>query len=172
MHRSYALFTAIIFSFFCLIICLLPLQQINTTHRPTIGSVMPPITASLLHQPEHKQLIALSSAQITLIHIWSSWCSTCRHELPFLRSLAADTRWRLIGIYYKDVIEQARAIDLAANIFAESYIDYDGQLGFSLGVFATPETWIINQQGILIDRIIGELNPRRWQAIVTQHHLS
>ena len=40
--------------------------------------------------------------------------------------------------------------------------DPDGRIGMELGVYATPETFLINQEGVILYKHIGEITPEVW----------
>jgi cytochrome c biogenesis protein CcmG/thiol:disulfide interchange protein DsbE len=81
---------------------------------PLIGRAAPafdlPQLANLTN--DRQQVPGLKSADlighVTLVNIWASWCIPCRQEHPILEELAKDTRFRLVGINYKDKDADAR----------------------------------------------------------------
>ena len=40
--------------------------------------------------------------------------------------------------------------------------DSDGKIGMELGVYATPETFLINKEGLILYKHIGEITPEVW----------
>ena len=40
--------------------------------------------------------------------------------------------------------------------------DPKGRAGLELGVYATPETFLVSQQGVILHRHIGELTQKIW----------
>ena len=70
----------------------------------------------------------------------------------------------MVGINYKDTKEEGqRFLDILGNPFDFVIFDQQGRLGLELGVYATPETFIIDQKGVIRFKHIGEINPRIWQ---------
>jgi cytochrome c biogenesis protein CcmG/thiol:disulfide interchange protein DsbE len=47
--------------------------------------------------------------------------------------------------------------------------DPQGDLGIDLGVVGAPETYLIDANGIVIDKVTGELNERTWVELRTQY---
>ena len=45
---------------------------------------------------------------VTVVNVWASWCVPCHDEAPLLAQLGKDTRFRLVGINYKDDPDNAR----------------------------------------------------------------
>ena len=48
------------------------------------------------------------------------------------------------------------------NPFDEIIFDPKGQIGMELGVYATPETFLINREGLIIYKHIGEITEKDW----------
>jgi cytochrome c biogenesis protein CcmG/thiol:disulfide interchange protein DsbE len=42
-------------------------------------------------------------------------------------------------------------------------------LGINLGVVGAPETYLIDAQGVVIDKLTGELNERTWPLLRSQY---
>ncbi len=91
-----------------------------------------------------------------LINIWASWCAACRVEHPFFNQLAEQTDWHLVGLNYKDKETEAKQwLDVMRNPYQDIIFDKEGTLGFDLGVYGVPETFLIDEQGIVQYKHIG-----------------
>jgi len=102
--------------------------------------------------------------QPTLVNVWATWCPTCKAEHAQLMRIAQTTNVRLIGVNYKDVIPKAR--QWLAD-FGDPYdfviVDEDGSLGVELGVYGAPETFLLNAQGDIVYKRVGDVNERIWR---------
>ena len=104
----------------------------------------------------------LSSADLSkgvhLVNVWASWCGPCRLEHPILMQFAADRRFDLVGINYKDVPENAqRFLGTLGDPFAKIGADRDGKTGIDWGVYGVPETFVV-KDGIIVHKFIGPLS--------------
>ena len=100
---------------------------------------------------------------VTLLNVWATWCPSCRVEHPFLNELAAQGV-RLVGLNYKDDDEEARQwIEKRGNPFEAIIVDAAGLLGLDLGVTGAPETYLIDDEGVIRFRYQGPLNARVWE---------
>ncbi len=104
----------------------------------------------------------LSSADLSkgvhLVNVWASWCGPCRLEHPILLQLAADKRFDLVGINYKDIPENAqRFLGALGDPFARIGADRDGKIGIDWGVYGVPETFVV-KDGIIVHKFIGPLS--------------
>ncbi|WP_074381124.1 DsbE family thiol:disulfide interchange protein [Bartonella doshiae] len=120
--------------------------------------------------------------RITLINFWGSWCFSCREEQPLLMQIAQDQRFDLIGINYKDNKENAkRFLNNFGNPFKVIGFDASGHTAINWGVYGPPETFLLNQDGIIIAKHIGPLTwqiyqkeflPKIEKAIITEETLN
>lgn len=97
-----------------------------------------------------------------LLNVWATWCPTCYAEHTYLNKLAAEGV-KIIGLNYKD--ERVKAIgwlNSLGNPYLVSLFDGDGLLGLDLGVYGAPETFLIDADGIIRYRHVGDVNERNW----------
>jgi cytochrome c biogenesis protein CcmG/thiol:disulfide interchange protein DsbE len=106
----------------------------------------------------------LLSGHMTVLVVWASWCEACREEQEFLLQLAQQKNFKLLGLNYKDDPRVAR-VWLAdwGNPFQAIGIDRYGKLGLDLGVYGTPETYLIDPSGKILHRYAGLLTPEVWR---------
>jgi len=100
-----------------------------------------------------------------LVNVWASWCANCADEQPVLLALGETLRKQgrsdqLIGLNYKDRPVAATAwLQRYGNPFATVLVDADGRMGIELGVYGAPETYLIDAQGTIVWKQVGELTP-------------
>lgn len=97
-----------------------------------------------------------------LLNVWATWCPTCYAEHTYLNKLAAEGV-KIIGLNYKD--DRVKAIGWLNNLgnpYLVSLFDGDGLLGLDLGVYGAPETFLIDANGIIRYRHVGDVNDRNW----------
>ncbi len=95
--------------------------------------------------------------KVSLFNVWASWCVTCRYEHPLLLQLAQQ-KFNIYGLNYKDKLADARAtLAQSGNPYLANAFDETGLIGIDWGVTGTPETFIIDQQGIVRYKHTGQL---------------
>jgi cytochrome c biogenesis protein CcmG/thiol:disulfide interchange protein DsbE len=100
-----------------------------------------------------------------LVNVWASWCAVCVDEQPTYLALAKKLREQgradqLIGLNYKDKASDANAwLRRHGNPFATVLVDADGRMGIELGVYGAPETFLIDERGVIVWKCVGELTP-------------
>lgn len=129
-----------------------------------IGKPFPAFTAPLLS--DSQQMVSSSQLMGTpvLVNIWATWCPTCKSEHKTLMELATQTGIKIVGINYKD--NSALAKDwLSANgdPYDFTIIDLDGSLGIELGVYGAPETFLLDEKGVVVHKHVGDITPEVWR---------
>ena len=100
-----------------------------------------------------------------LLNIWASWCAACRIEHPYFNEIASKTNWHLVGLNYKDQEDDAkRWLQIMHNPYKDIIFDIKGTLGFDLGVYGVPETFLIDEQGIIQYKHVGPI----CEAVITK----
>ena len=132
---------------------------------PLIGKTFPNLEVNDFHTGERYFTQDQLKNKVSLINVWASWCVTCRAEHELLNNIAKTNRLQMVGINYKDTKKEgARFLDILGNPFDFVIFDQQGKLGLELGVYATPETFITDQNGVIRFKHIGEITPRIWQT--------
>lgn len=96
--------------------------------------------------------------QVTVLNVWGSWCLPCREEAPLLMRMAADKRFRLVGLNYKDQADNAlRFLQRFGNPFAAIGADASGRAAIEWGVYGVPETFVIGRDGMIAYKLVGPI---------------
>lgn len=99
-----------------------------------------------------------------LINVWASWCPSCYEEHPYLLALAGQGV-NIVGLNYKDEANAARGfLAERGSPYRLVIADTEGRLGFDLGVYGAPETFVVDAQGRIRHRIVGVLTPENFAA--------
>ncbi len=100
--------------------------------------------------------------RVTIVNVWASWCGPCREEHPALMELAKDPAFRVVGINYKDLSENARRfLGALGNPFQAVGVDANGRAAIDWGVYGVPETFVIGPDGTIRHKHIGPLLPEQ-----------
>ena len=132
---------------------------------PFIGRTAPAFTLPLVQDPSSTFSPADMKGQVWVMNVWAPWCVSCRQEHPLLMQIAQNGGVPIVGLNWKDKAREAR--DLLArtgNPYFAVPEDLDGKVGINYGVTGTPETYIIDKQGIVQMKHIGPISPEVWQT--------
>ena len=109
----------------------------------------------------------ISNNSFSIINIWASWCLPCRDEHDYLLKLKNTNKINIIGINYKD--KKSNAIKFLfdlRNPYSEILIDPDGTKSIELGAVGVPETYLVNNNKVIIKKYIGPLDNLKFNEIV------
>lgn len=158
---------------FALLAALLGFGLYNADHKseipsPLIGKPMPEFDLPDLFRPERRLTTASFRGEPWLINFWASWCVTCRVEHPVITDLARTGKLRIAGFNFRDAPEDAMAwLAKFGDPYDVHLSDLDGRVSIDFGVYAAPETFLVDDQGNIVFKHIGALT----QEIVDQQIL-
>ena len=131
---------------------------------PFIDKPAPAFTLPQLHEPSKNFSPADMKGKVWLFNLWASWCESCKEEHPVLVALSQQNLLPIVGLDYKDKREPAEAwLEQAGNPYFLNAFDAEGRIGIDYGVTGVPETFVIDKQGIIRDKIIGIITPQNFQ---------
>ena len=122
--------------------------------------------------PDGRPVPGLSTADlktpgVKMVSFFASWCVSCRQEHPFLMELARRREIPIYGIAYKDAPEKSLAwLRELGNPYLRIGVDRKGRTGIDFGVYGIPESYFIDERGVIIYKHIGPLDPVAWEKTV------
>lgn len=132
-----------------------------------IGKVAAPFTLSNLLHPQQQVSEKIFKGHLTLLNVWASWCETCVEEQAFLMTLKARyPKWQFIGLDFQDKPKDAvKWLKMHGNPYTLVLSDTAGHMGVDYGVYGTPESFLIDEQGVILAKVTGVLNEEKWTQL-------
>jgi len=105
--------------------------------------------------------------KVVFLNFWATWCKPCREEMPSMEVLYKNfERDGLVVLAIsidrvttkKDIPPFVKSLNLTFPILIDSW----GQTDKRYKLMGVPETYIIDQQGVLREKVIG---PRDWTIL-------
>lgn len=128
---------------------------------PLVGKPAPTFSLPQLHDANKQFSTQDMQGQVWLLNVWASWCSACKDEHPILMDLARQNIVPVLGLDYKDKREDGEStLRQAGDPYTLTIFDADGRVGFDYGVYGVPETYVIDKQGVIRDKLIGALTTK------------
>ncbi len=103
--------------------------------------------------------------QVVLLHFWATWCMPCRREMQQLQALErqmADSALRIVCVNVDR--GDGSVVRSFVNEVAPGFhtlLDTDGVVRSQYAVRALPTAYVIDRQGRILGRILGE---RDWTS--------
>lgn len=103
--------------------------------------------------------------KVLIVNFWASWCyPACYEEAPRLQRVWERFRDQgviVIGVNIQDREDAARKfIQLFGQTFPNG-MDRSGRISIDFGIYGVPETFIIDQKGIIVGKFVGAV-PEEW----------
>ena len=146
---------------------------------PLINKPAPAFSLPMLDPAAGTFSPAEMQGRVWLLNVWATWCVACRQEHPLLVDFAQRHQVPIVGMSYKEIQPQdvqAQGMDGNAklqfarersqvwlsrygNPYVLSVMDLDGRVGIQYGVYGVPETYVIDKQGVIRYKAVGEVTP-------------
>ena len=123
---------------------------------PLVGKAAPAFSLPRLDQPGEKLSPEALRGRVWVLNVWASWCAPCREEIPVLMAFARTKTVPIYGLNYKDRPDAALGLlKQFGDPYVASAVDADGRVGIDYGVYGVPETYVIDQAGVIRLKHIG-----------------
>ncbi len=102
--------------------------------------------------------------KVVFMNFWATWCTTCKAEMPYKESLFEMMQgkpFQMLGMLFKDDPENLEQYYKIQRVSPPTLIDPDNEIARRYGLTGVPETFIIDKEGIIRERIVG---PREWDS--------
>lgn len=149
-----------------LAVCALLIAGLNQNPKEItsalIGKPVPAFYQADLQRADQIRTVQDFPKQPFLFNLWGSWCGYCKEEHPFLMEIAQTVP--IVGINYRD--NPQNGIEMLAKMgdpFVFSINDSRGEFAMKLGVDGAPETYLIDEFGVIRYRHSGLLNREDWE---------
>lgn len=133
-------------------------REVHFEPNATVGQAAPVVALAPL---EGGDAVSLGTAVKgpMLINIFGSWCATCVIEHPVLVSLKARGL-PIVGVAWRDKTQNTKNYLLQhGDPFARVLMDPDGKAAIELGITAAPESFLVDANGMIIQKISGAISP-------------
>jgi peroxiredoxin len=139
------------------------------TAPPKIGTVAPDFT---VQDVDRKVTLSELRGKTVVLNFWASWCGPCIAETPSLVAMSRKMRDRNVVVLAVSVDED----DSAYHKFIKeqgmdmlTVRDAEKKSNDLYGTHVFPETYIIDRNGVLRRKVIGEMN---WTALEMTEYLT
>ena len=155
---------ALMFMFLCgvLLLVLMQMEKPATTEENPLTAVampdLPLVNAKDLDAPLKQ---ADYQGKVTVVNFFASWCGPCGLEMGELVKLHKENpKVHFIGVVWNDNPDTVNAwLKQRGNPFDELRYDDTGRASISLGLRGIPESFIIDDKGIVQFALGGSLTP-------------
>ncbi|WP_160141710.1 TlpA family protein disulfide reductase [Salicibibacter halophilus] len=98
-----------------------------------------------------------------IMNFWASWCEPCIREFPLLNQVNQEFSDEEVNVLAVNMSSFERTMDDAMEFLGDRPVtmpvlfDTDGEMADAYQVAGLPTTYLINEEGIIVDIIMGEV---------------
>jgi len=126
------------------------------TGRLAIGRPAPDFSLRDLSGKTHR--LSDYRGKVVMINFWATWCPPCRAELGSMQRLFAappGNDFRMLTILVNDSPANGAMMARKKGYTFPILMDPEGTTGQAYGITGVPETYIVDRNGILREKVIG-----------------
>jgi cytochrome c biogenesis protein CcmG, thiol:disulfide interchange protein DsbE len=141
----------------------------NSIPSPLPGRAAPEFALPVMDQADTVRLADLRGS-VVVLNFWASWCLECRHEhsdLSYAARMFEPHGVKFFGVLYNDTPANGRAwIREMGGQDYPSLVDEGSRTAVSYGLYGVPETFIIDQSGVVVHKQIGPITLSRLAGLI------
>ena len=136
--------------------------QKNVIPSALIGKPAPAFRAERLGEPGFFEPASLRG-RWWVMNVWGTWCPECRHEHEMLLEIARSEVVPVVGLNWKDDDAAARLwLEELGDPYDIVAVDRDSRIAIDWGVYGAPETFLIDERGVVVYRHVGAMTREVW----------
>jgi len=132
---------------------------------PLVGKAVPEFALP----PVKGRTLGLATAdlrgRVSVVNVFASWCTACRDEHPLWMAVQREGSVPLHGLNYKDRPDDAaKWLTELGDPYTRTGADLNGRVGIDWGVYGVPETFVVDQHGVIRHKFIGAMTREKLDA--------
>ena len=99
--------------------------------------------------------------KILIVNFWATWCPPCVQETPSLVEFANEYREKDVVVFGISVDKSQKNYDNFIRRFGIQFVtarDAEAKVSDSFGTYIYPESYVINREGKVVQKIVGATN--------------
>lgn len=135
-------------------------------HSPLIGRPAPDFRLQDL-EGDTVTLSELRGAPV-VVNFWATYCVPCIQEHPLLMAASRhyEGRVHFLGVVYQDDPELIARFQRERGSWGPALLDPEGKVAIAYGVYGPPETFFIDRDGVVVDKVISAVPPDRLRSLL------
>jgi peroxiredoxin len=109
----------------------------------------------------HQVSLSNFGGKVLVLNFWATWCPPCVEEMPSLNQFAAQFKNKGVVVLGVSVDKDAAAYKNFVRNLDPAFLtarDPEMKINLEFGTVQYPETYIINSQGKVVNKIISSAN--------------
>jgi peroxiredoxin len=141
---------------------------LNTTNAAGVNEPAP----DFMLEDTTGQEVRLSDflGRAVVLNYWATWCGPCIREMPMFQKYYElyPSDMVVIGIDLQETDEEVKSFLGNMDLTYKILIDHKGDIGKSFQVYALPNTFFIDSDGIIRYHHIGVMTEEQFKVYISQ----
>jgi cytochrome c biogenesis protein CcmG/thiol:disulfide interchange protein DsbE len=129
------------------------------------------VPAIVLPEAETGEAFSLAApGRVLVVNFWAPWCVPCLAEHRMFAAAAAELGDGvvIVGITYQSELgDVSRFLDRVGRA-TRTLADDDGRASIEFGVTGVPETFFVDQSGVVRDHVTGPVDQERFDTALAE----
>ncbi|WEK55425.1 MAG: TlpA disulfide reductase family protein [Candidatus Cohnella colombiensis] len=140
--------------------------DVQLPESPVKGAMAPRFELASLDGAEQYQ-VGGERDKLLIINFWAAWCGPCEEEAPDLVDIYNEHQGQLdiyaVNATNYDKLREAKDFVKEQGFEFPVLTDAKGTAGDLYKVFSYPTSFIVNREGIVVERIEGIISRKQWE---------
>ena len=109
--------------------------------------------------------------QVVLLNFWATWCGPCRQEMPEFQAVYdahKDAGFAVVAVNNAEPAASVQAFRQELGLSFPLVMDNQADIQVRYNIFSYPTTFLLNRDGIIIDRSYGPLTAEQIDDLVNR----
>ena len=145
-----------------LLSCMLLATTVTAQQNPEIGTAAKKFQLNDLTGQVHQ--LEKMQGNVVIVNFWATWCIPCRTEMPSMNrawQALSSKNVKMLAINFGESQQAVADFVQAVPIDFPVLLDEDNSGSSDWNITGMPTTIVIDQQGNIVDRILG---PKEWDS--------
>jgi thiol-disulfide isomerase/thioredoxin len=141
-----------------------PIDSLDALNIPLLDPPVPAPAVVMWTLDGHRLGLEDLRGRVVLLNFWATWCVPCREEMPAFQRLHADYHARglsVLAVNYRQSRGNAEEFAHELRLSFAIALDEDGAVARRFAVRGLPVTFLIDRDGRILWKAIGE---RAWDS--------
>ena len=134
---------------------------------PVVGNPAPDFTLTDIEG--RTWTLSELKGQVVFLNFWATWCPPCVSEMPSMQNLydtLPQDQFKMLAVLYNDEAGNARSFARKLDITLPILVDEGDRAGMKYQLTGVPETFILDKEGIIREKVVG---PAEWDSAEAIH---
>ena len=134
------------------------------------------IDFTLKDQYGNEHTLSVYRGKTIFLNFWGTWCPPCRGEMPYIQEIYNEygensNNIIILGVAAPNLGREGSEEEIVSFLEENNYtfpvvMDFGGELVYKYGIGGFPTTFIINEDGEVVNKIVGAMDKENMKMMI------